>query len=586
MYTLVISILALFVAVPLYEIFRRNHGLYRLLNGFIFVAVGGLVVAVIMPSVIEAAGWWTLVALVAGIYLPSLSERVFRESAKRVHFVALLLGVLAFALHVVSDGAALAGGHDHSHDHDTRHALAIGIALHRIPIGLGIWWFVRPHYGVAAALALLMCVGVGTIVGYVWAPAALDLLSSEGMAMFQAFVAGTLLHVVLHGIKSTSETDETLNVKAWWEGLGNLFGVALVAYLLWSHPITTSPWLMEFYDGLTTLILESAPALVIAYLAAAIFATFLPGSYVRWMSRGSPLQQSLRGVAVGLPIPVCSCGVVPLYHALIRKGVPPTAAMAFLVATPELGIDAILLSLPLLGGTMTVARVVAAAIVALLIGLLIGRLIEPQQQPSETVKTDRGSLSDSLSRVRHSMNEIVDHTAPWIVAGILVAAAINPTLQDGGLHWIPAGLEVPFFALLGLPMYVCASGATPLVAIFLMGGVSPGAALAFLLTGPATNITTFGVLKRLHGQRVAILFGAMAFGITVTLGYLANLALPNFEPLFLGKEHQEWDLINTISVLLLCMLLLDAILRRGARAFIRELNAGGESENHVHADAH
>ena len=578
MFTLAFSILALFAAVPLYEGFRRNWRLFRLLDGFIFVAIGGLVVALILPSVIGTAGWTALALFAGGIWLPSVSERLFHQSVSRMHLAAILIGVLGFALHVIADGAALSSGHGH----DSDHALALGIVLHRLPIGLAIWWFVRPTYGAGLATGLLACIGIGTVVGYTSAPTALAMLSSEGMALFQAFVAGTLLHVVLHGIDTEHASKKP--TRNTWEGAGNLLGVALMAYVLIEHPVASSDSLDSFIKSLSALTLESAPALVIAYVAASIFATLVPQSYFLWMSKGSAIQQSLRGVAVGLPVPVCSCGVVPLYHALIRKGVPPAAAMAFLVATPELGIDAILLSLPLLGGTMTLVRVAAAVVVALLIGILVGRLVRSNEADLDGDAEDGRRSGNPLADTRASAAEIVDHTAPWIVVGILVAAALNPFLQNGGFDWLPAGLEVPFFALLGLPMYVCASGATPLVAIFLLGGVSPGAALAFLLTGPATNITTFGVLQKLHGRRVAAMFGATTFALTVTLGYLTNLALPNFEPMFVTDEHQDWHWLNVASVLVLLLFLLDSILRRGARAFMGELYPGGhEVHDHVHA---
>ena len=93
------------------------------------------------------------------------------------------------------------------------------------------------------------------------------------------------------------------------------------------------------------------------------------------LARGGTFQQSLRGVAFGLPLPVCSCGVLPLYESLIRRGAPVAAAMAFFVATPELGLDAVLLSFPLLGESLTVARVVSAFIVALAVGVAVGALI-------------------------------------------------------------------------------------------------------------------------------------------------------------------------------------------------------------------
>ena len=586
MESLVISILALFAAIPLYEILNKNLGLHRLLDGFIFVAIGGLVVALLLPEAFAIAGGWALSIFCAGFFLPSLSENLFVKSAKPLHFSAIVLGVLAFALHVLADGAALSSGHDHDH----HHGLELGVILHRLPIGLAIWWYVKPHYGVVPALSLLVLVALGTVAGYVWAPSAMALLSSESIAMFQAFVAGTLMHVVFHSQPALA--DHTHHAKKWWEGVGNIWGAAFVFFFLSSHAHAETEaatgWLVQFSHSLIALTVESAPALFLAFIAAALAATYLPTSYFSWMSKGSSLSQASRGIAVGLPLPVCSCGVVPLYHTLIRRGVPPSAATAFLVATPELGIDAILISLPLLGETMTLVRVIAAVILALLIGLIMGWLIKSNSADTEPSDASISS-ADKLAKFRHSLIDIVDHTAPWIIAGLLIAAALDPLIQDGGFDWIPSGWEVPFFALLGMPVYVCASGATPLVAVLLFGGVSPGAALAFLLTGPATNVTTFGILQSLHGRRVALMFGILTFGIAVILGYATDMVLPNFEPISLVSGEHSIGIIHSVAMFLLALLLIDSLLRRGARSFLGELNPtkhAGHDHDHDHDHHH
>ena len=104
--------------------------------------------------------------------------------------------------------------------------------------------------------------------------------------------------------------------------------------------------------------------------------------------------------------------------------------------------------------------------------------------------------------------DVLDETGPWIVFGLAVAALMAAELDLSGLASLPNSIQLPLFALIGLPVYVCAPGATPLVAVLIALGVSPGAALVFLLTGPATNVTTFGVLTKLHGRAVAIGFAA------------------------------------------------------------------------------
>ncbi len=297
------------------------------------------------------------------------------------------------------------------------------------------------------------------------------------------------------------------------------------------------------------LALESAPALLLAYLLAGVVRALLVPATVAWLGRGGRGVQGLRGVLFGIPLPICSCGVLPLYETLVARGVPATAAIAFLVATPELGLDAILLSVPLLGGELTVARLVTALVVALGAAWLVGRLVPPSEAAQATAETGQAPAPLG-ARLREGMiyglGELVDHTAPWILVGLGVAAAAAPLLDAELLSSVPAALQVPLFALLGVPLYVCASGATPLAAVAIYNGISPGAALAFLLTGPATNTTTFGVMRRLHGGRVTGVFAVAVGGLAVASGWCVDALL--FERLAAVAEEAHHHAPSTLEV--------------------------------------
>jgi len=303
------------------------------------------------------------------------------------------------------------------------------------------------------------------------------------------------------------------------------------------------------------------------------------------MARGRSFSQSLRGVGFGLPLPICSCGVVPVYRSLIVRGVPATAAMSFLVATPELSLDAVLISLPLLGGDMTIVRVLGAGLVALVVGWGLGRLVPSlsgadgeESHAHEDVPAT--SLVQRLKAAWEGTQEVVDSTVPWILLGLVVAALASPLLESEWIDSLPAAFEVEFFALLGMPVYVCAAGATPLVAILILKGVSPGAALAFLLTGPATNVTTFGVLSQLHGRRIALAFGALITLLAVALGRIVN-AIPSLETgqAEIAHGHAAGTLLEETGLVVFALLCTLSLLRQGPRQFIGELfNFLGEEE--------
>ena len=331
-----------------------------------------------------------------------------------------------------------------------------------------------------------------------------------------------------------------------------------------------------FLQTFGVLVLESAPALVLGYALAGVVPFLLTASRTAALGEGGRLTQSLRGVAFGLPLPVCSCGVLPLYESLIRKGAPPVAAMAFFVATPELGLDAVFLSVPLLGTPLTVARVAAAFLVAVLVSLLVGWRATTDCVPAAEADGSDGvqSIGDRIrAGLRFGFMEIFDHTMPWIVLGLIIAAAAEPLLSHGAIELIPAALHVPLAALIGVPIYVCASGATPIAALAIHKGLSTGAAMAFLIAGPATNVTTFGVLARLHGRKMAVMFGVTVTVLAVVAGWVVDLLGVQATPVLEAHAHaaSHGSIWSLIAVVVLGALVIASLVRQGPRGAVNQI---------------
>jgi len=306
------------------------------------------------------------------------------------------------------------------------------------------------------------------------------------------------------------------------------------------------------------------------------------------------LVQASKGLVVGLPLPLCSCSVVAPFRRIAQQGGSTAGAMAFLIAGPELGLDAILLSFPALGTDVAVARIAAAIAVALVVALVMDALVRrrlgaarhyPAPLPEAAVATPWPA------RVRHAWHvgfeEMFGHTAPWIALGVLAAAWLGPTPAAAWLASLPVFVQVVALSLLGLPAYVCASAATPLIATLIAGGVSPGAGIAFLITGPAANVTTFGLVARLYGRRLAVVFVAVVAATAVSLGLLLGGL-----PLGIGPSSATAVVANRPSVLqhaaiaLLLVLLASQLLRRGPRALIGELRMRVDDAAHDHHGDH
>jgi uncharacterized protein len=598
---LLATLVALAAGPALYAAARANPRTLAFLDGFVLVSIAGLVVLEVVPGTFLQGGAWSLAFLLAGLFGPTLLERAFRTAEREAHIAALALAVVGLVLHALIDGAVLvpAPGQDW--------ALPAAVVVHSLPVGMAVWWLLAPNFGRWPPLLALLAMIAGTVAGYRYGASLNELLSDEAWAWFQSLVAGTILHVIF-GRPHLHEPDEDPDHAheerrppadaVRYEAYGNLLALAALVLISLIHASATaeSPVLERLLD----LSLEAAPALLLAYVIGGFLYGELPAPLLRWLSAGGRLSQALRGTAVGLPLPVCSCSALPLYHSLSRRGVAPASALAFLIAAPEVGLTALLVSLPLLGWEMTLVRVAAAAALAILVGYVVAAWARPVLPAAATAAPgcrDHGHHSDRAMDAhgaqahaaaparwrqvaRAGFVELVDGTAPWIILGLVVAAAAEPLLMQMLWTQWPDALEVAVFALLGMPIFVCAAGATPLIAVLLAAGVSPGAALAFLLTGPATNVSTFGVLRRLHGRRMAWIFAVVTAAGAVALGLLVN-ALPLSPARAVAPAHEPASLLEQASLALLALLYGASLLRRGGRAFLGELfDTGAPAQAH------
>jgi hypothetical protein len=616
---LLCALLALLVGPASATLGLRSRLAEAWVDGFALACIMGVCVTLVLPHVVGELGVMGAALVALGALVPWLGHR-FGAGGK----ATLSLLAITLAIHVVFDGAVLAWGGEHSghgHGHDHAHApLSWAVVAHRLPVGFAIVVATRAagrSTSMAWALALVMA--AATAAGFFIAPHVALSLPHGSIEAFEAFIAGVLMHVVFthhvadhahehhehahdhdhahhghhhdhahdhdhhhHGHEGHDHAhhdhehhhhhhDRPANA---WSAFGAISGVLGLAGLVWSSHGSLGREIDAFVDTLVALTLESAPALVLGYTLAGVVPFLLTPSRTESLGRGGKLGQALRGVAFGLPLPVCSCGVLPLYESLIRRGAPTAAAMAFFVATPELGLDAVLLSLPLLGSSLTAARVVAAFAVALLVALAIGWRGEvPRAVDTDPVASHDAPLRDRVaSGLRFGFVEVFDHTMPWIALGLVIAAMLEPMLSHDLLDSAPAWLHVPVAAIVGVPIYVCASGATPIAALALHKGLSSGAAIAFLIAGPATNVTTFGVLSRLHGRRTAIAFGFCVTCLAAVAGWTVDALGVTATPLLDANLHDAhapwWAWACAIALL---GLVIASLIRQGPRGALRQI---------------
>lgn len=189
--------IAILLAGPLvYRLLERVPKLRRVLDAFVLLSVGAMVVVFVAPEMIETAGWWAMVVMLFGLLFPMALERLAGIGTRRTHATVLVLALVGLTLHTAMDGAVIGGGHGHAHDTP----LALAVALHRFPVGLAVWALVKPRYGTSRAIAVLGLVILSTIAGFIIAETATTLMPDQFMALVQSFVAGSLLHVFVHAV--------------------------------------------------------------------------------------------------------------------------------------------------------------------------------------------------------------------------------------------------------------------------------------------------------------------------------------------------------------------------------------------------
>lgn len=293
------------------------------------------------------------------------------------------------------------------------------------------------------------------------------------------------------------------------------------------------------------LLVESSLYILAGLVVAGMLKIFLSPSFVASHLGEGKIRSVFKAALLGIPIPLCSCGVLPAAAQLKRQGANKGATTAFLIATPESGVDSITVSWALLDPLMTMARPVAAFLSAVAAGI-VENLVDPPEprrivpfpmaaSPVTSCLEDhcachgeseegQGLAAKVRRGVAYAMNDIWGDLAGWFFIGVMVAGIITVLVpQELISRHLGGGLSSMVLALaIGLPMYICATASTPIAAAMILKGVSPGTALVFLLTGPATNMTALAVLLRILGKQGVAIYLLSISVISVLCGLLLD----------------------------------------------------------------
>ena len=349
---------------------------------------------------------------------------------------------------------------------------------------------------------------------------------------------------------------------------------------------------------------EASVYLLIGFFVAGLLHVYLPADLIaRHLGRNDVRSVGLAAL-FGAPIPLCSCGVLPAAASLKRQGAGRAPLVSFLISTPETGADSVALTYGLMGPVMAVVRPVVAVVTAVIAGIAsIGVKEDPSASPPVDIICDDdcaeappedscdetcapgGAAPAGARRFFHSLeygfSSVLDDIALSLVVGLLLTGILAGLLPDDFftevLGWGSGIMPMLAMIVLGLPLYLCASASTPIAAALMAKGLSPGAALVFLLVGPATNLATMTVVGQLLGRRHlgvylgAIVLVSLAAGLLVDATLADSIHVASFgEP---GLDPDIFFVLKALSAVLLVLLLSRSFVRKGPSALWQEAAA-------------
>lgn len=322
--------------------------------------------------------------------------------------------------------------------------------------------------------------------------------------------------------------------------------------------------LLNFWD----LLVLSAPWLLLGYFIAGLMNVYLPKQWMESQLGKASFAHSVKAAFIGAPLPLCSCGVIPTALGLRKRGASKNATASFMVATPETGVDSVSVTYALMGPILAVARPISAIISAIVAGELV-RLSDNKERPSEKPKAhsccghkdndDSAESKNWKSVLQFSFGKLLGDTATWLLVGLAFAAMVQTWVPETFfVQWGDSIFTMILMIVVSIPMYICATASTPIGAGFILAGVSPGAVLVFMLTGPATNLATLGVLGKELGKRaiIAYLVGVILTAVLMGLSLDYLLQQTGWQVNIAEQLHEHQDsLLYTICGVVLSILM-------------------------------
>ena len=309
---------------------------------------------------------------------------------------------------------------------------------------------------------------------------------------------------------------------------------------------------------------EMSPFLLFGFLVAGLISVFVSQQTVERHLGGAGLWQLVKASLFGVPLPLCSCGVIPVAMSLHRHGASKGSTISFLLSTPQTGMDSIFVTLSLLGPVFAIFRPLAAFATGVIGGSFVS-LIHRDREDDQAVEKCSGECCASESKdnkllrgLKYGFVTLPRDIGKAMMIGIAIAAVIGAIVPDNFFaDKLGTGIgAMIIMMLLGIPVYVCATASVPVAAMMILKGLTPGAALVFLMTGPATNAASFMTIWKVLGRRTAMTYLITVAGCALGAGLLLDKIAAGYD--FQIVVQHGWmlgDIMKNIAAVVLLFVL-------------------------------
>ncbi|MBS9766356.1 MAG: permease [Flavobacteriaceae bacterium] len=328
------------------------------------------------------------------------------------------------------------------------------------------------------------------------------------------------------------------------------------------------PYIKDFLSDFLLILNEMSPYLLLGLLFAGLLKVFLPESFIDKYLKKKNTASVVNATILGIPLPLCSCGVLPTGISLHKNGASKGATTAFLTATPQTGVDSILVTYAMLGLPMAIIRPMVALVSGIVGGVLANRVtknetvVEEETSFSCTSADKKKSFFEKIGEaLKYAFFTFLSDIAKWLVIGTLIAAFISVALPEDFFaeHISKGALGILLILVASVPLYICATSSVPIAAILMSKGISAGAILVFLMAGPATNVASFTLIGKTLGKKTLISYLIGIIGTAVAFGIFIDAFLP--EQWFANTHFMEVHSHNVSSWFqTLCTILLSGLI--------------------------